>query len=61
MPLKRIQKSKFFVSITEKQRKFFIHPEFMVAKHKYADQFIQNFKMNPNKVHELTGEMKRSL
>ena len=42
MHLRRIQKNKFFVSITVKQRKFLIHPEFMVANHKIADQFIQN-------------------
>ena len=58
---KIIQKSNFFVGITDKQRKFIIHPEFMVANHKIADQFIQNLKSNPNKVHDLTGEMKRSL
>ena len=61
MHLKRIQKRIFFVGITVKQRKFIIHPEFMVANHKIADQFIQNIKSNPNKVHYLTGEMKRSL
>ena len=33
----------------------------MVANHKIADQFIQNLKSNPNKVHDLTGGMKRSL
>ena len=33
----------------------------MVANHKIADQFIKNLKSNPNKVHDLTGEMKRSL
>ena len=26
-----------------------------------ADQFIQNLKSNPNKVHDLPSEMKRSL
>ena len=61
MKLKRIQKSKFFVGITEKQRKFIIHPEFMVANQEITDQFIQNLKSNPNKVHYLTGEMKKSL
>ena len=61
MQLKRIQKSKFFVGITDKQRKFIIHPEFMVANQKITDQFIQNLKSNPNKVHDLTGEMKRLL
>ena len=59
--LKRIQKSKFFVGITVKQIKFIIHPEFMVANHIIADQFIQNLKSNPNKVHDLPSEMKRSL
>ena len=40
MHLNRIQKSKFFVVITVKQRKFIIHPEFMVANHILADQFF---------------------
>ena len=61
MHLNIILKSKFYVGITVKQRKFIIHPELMVANHIIADQFIQNLKSNPNKVHELTGEMKRSL
>ena len=61
MQLKRIQKRKLFVGITDKQRKFIIHPEFMVANHKITDQFIQNPRSNPNKVHDLTGEMKRPL
>ena len=33
----------------------------MVANHKIADQLIQNIKSNPNKVYDLTGEMKKSL
>ena len=53
MHLNIIQKNKFFVGITVKQRKFIIHPEFMVANHIIADQFIQYLKSNPNKVHEL--------
>ena len=61
MQLKRIQKSKFFVGITDKQRKFIIHPEFMVANRKIANQFIHNLKSNPNNVHDLMGEMKISL
>ena len=61
MHLKRIQKIKFFVGITFKQRKFIIHPEFMVANHIIADQFIQTLKSNPNKFHDLPSEMKRSL
>ena len=59
MQLETIKKSKFFVGITDKQIKFIIHPEFMVANHKITDQFIHNFKSNLNKVHELTGETKR--
>ena len=59
MQLKIIPKSKFFVGITNKQRKFIIHPEFMVANQEITDQFIRNIKSNPNKVHELTGEMKK--
>ena len=33
----------------------------MVSNHIIADKFIQNLKSNPNKVHDLTGEMNRSL
>ena len=61
MQLKRIQKSKFFVGITDKQKKFIIHLEFMVANHKITYKFIQNLKSNPNKVHDLTIEIKISL
>ena len=61
MHLRRIQKSKLFVGITVKQRRFIINPEFMVANHIIADQFIQNLKINSNKVHDLPSEMKRSL
>ena len=56
--------------ITEKQvlcwdykqtKKIYIfHPDFMVANQEITDQFIQNLKSNPNKVHDLTGEMKKS-
>ena len=51
MQLKRLLKSKFFVGITNKQRKYIIHPEFMVANQEITDQFIQNIKSNPNRVH----------
>ena len=61
MQLKRILKSKFFVGITNKKIKFIIHPEFMVSNQEIIDQFIQNLKSNPDKVHDLTGEMKKSL
>ena len=61
MHLKRIQKIVFFVIFAFKQRKFIIHPEFMVYNHIIADQFIQNLKSSPNKVHDLPSEMKRSL
>ena len=60
MQLKRLLKSKFFVGITNKQRKYIIYPDFMVANQEITDQFIQNLKSNPNKVHDLTGEMKKS-
>ena len=33
----------------------------MVANQEITDQFIHNLKSNPNKFHDLTGEMKRSL
>ena len=32
----------------------------MVANQEITNQFIQNLKINPNKVHDLTGEMKKS-
>ena len=32
----------------------------MVANQETTDHFIQNLKSNPNKVHDLTGEMKKS-
>ena len=60
MQLKRLLKSKFFVGITNIQIKYIIHPYFMVANQEIIDQFIQNLKSNPNKVHNLTGEMKKS-
>ena len=58
--LKKWLKIKFFVGIKNKQRKYIIHPDFMVANQEITDQFIQNLKSNPNKVHYLTGEMKKS-
>ena len=58
---KQNTKIKFFAGITVKQRKFIIHPEFLVANHIISDQFIQDFKSNPNKVHDLPSEMKISL
>ena len=60
MQLKRSPKIKFFVGITNKQIKYIIHPDFMVANQEITDQFTQNIKINPNKVHDLTGEMKKS-
>ena len=33
----------------------------MVANRKITNLFIQNLKSNPNKVHDLPSEMKRSL
>ena len=61
MQLKRILKSKLFVGITNKQRKFIIHPEFVVPNQETTDQFLHYLKSNPNKVRDLTGEMKKSL
>ena len=61
MQLKRLMEGKFFIGVTNKQRKYIIHPDFMVANQEITDQFIQNLKSNPNKVHNLTGEMKKSL
>ena len=60
MQLKRSLKSKFLVGITNKQKIYIIRTDFMVANQEIIDQFIQNLKSNPNKVHDLTGEMKKS-
>ena len=60
MQLKILLKNKLFVVITNKQRKYIIHPDFMVVNQEITDQFIQNLKSNPNKVYDLTGEMKKS-
>ena len=61
MQLKRLLKREFFVGITNKQRKYITNPEFMVANQEIIDEFIHNIKSNPNKVHDLTDEMKKSL
>ena len=60
MQLNRSMKSKFFVRITNKQKIYIIHPNFMFDNKEITDQFIQNLKSNPNKVHDLTGEMNKS-
>ena len=60
MHLKRSMKSNFFVGITNKQRKYIIHPDFMIDNEEIPDQFIQNLKRIPNKVLHLTGAMKKS-
>ena len=60
MQLKRSMKSKFFVGITNKQKKYIIRPDFMVDNKEITYQFIQNLKRKPKKVHHLTGEMKKS-
>ena len=59
MQLKRSLKIKLFVGITNKQRKYIFHPDFMVANQEITDHSIQNLKSNPNKVHDLTGEMNK--
>ena len=44
-----------------KQTKIYIiHPYFMVDNKEITDQFIHNLKRTPNKVHHLTGAMKKS-
>ena len=39
---------------------YIIHPDFMIDSKEITDQFIQNLKSKPNKVHDLTVEMKKS-
>ena len=60
MHVKRSMKSKFFVGITNKQKIYIIHPDFLVDNKEITDKFIQNLKRIPNKVHHLTGAMKKS-
>ena len=60
MQLNRLLKRNLFVGISNKQIKYIIHPDFMIANQEITDQFIQNLKSNPNKVYDLTGEMKKS-
>ena len=43
------------------KKKYIIHPEFMVATQEIIYQFIKTIKSNPNKVHDLTVEMNKSL
>ena len=59
MQLKRSMKSKFLVGITNKQKIYIIHPDFMVDNKEITDHFFQNLKRIPNKVHHLTGVMKK--
>ena len=59
MQSKRSLKIKFFVGIKNKQIKYITHTDFMVANQEITDQFIHNFKINTNKVHDLTGEMRK--
>ena len=60
MQLKRSMKSNFLIGITKKQKIYIIHPYFMVDNKEITYQFIQNLKRTPNKVHHLTGVMKKS-
>ena len=56
MQLKRSLKSKFFVGITNKQTKYIIHTDFMVANEEITDQFIQNIRIKPNKqIHKISS------
>ena len=59
MQSKRSLKIKFSVGIKNKQIKYITHTDFMVANQEITDQFIQNLKTNPNKVHDLRGETKK--
>ena len=42
--LRILLKSKFFVGITNKQRKYIIHPDSMNVNQEITYQFIQNLK-----------------
>ena len=44
----------------KEKKEYIIHPDFMVANQEITDQFYYNLKSNPNKVYDLTGEMKKS-
>ena len=44
-----------------KKRKFIIHPVFFYANNIISDPFIQNLKLKPNMVHDLSRQMKISV
>ena len=58
--LKRKTPIKFFVGITKKKVKVFIHPQFSDANNIFSHPFIHNLKHKPNVVQDLSRQMKIS-
>jgi hypothetical protein len=59
--LKTNVRSKFFVGITGKGRKFIVHEKFFNSNTIFSFHFIQNVKKNSNEEHKLTAAMKAKL
>ena len=58
--IKEITENKVLRWDYKQTKKNIIHPDFMVDNKEITDQFIQNLKSKPKKVHDLTVEMKKS-
>eukprot|EP00978_Attheya_sp_CCMP212_P022812 scaffold68740_cov63-Attheya_sp.AAC.1 len=61
---KRLQtnkKSKFFVGVTAKGRKFIVHEEYFDSNKIFSFPFLANVKKNSNVDHKLTSAMKQKL
>ena len=57
--IKEINEEQFLRWYYKQTKKYIIHPDFMVDNKEITDQCIQNLKRKPNKVHHLTGVMKK--
>ena len=53
--------SKIIFGITNKKRKFIIHPEYFDANNIFSHPFIKNLKHKPNMVQDLLRKMKIAL
>ena len=58
--IKEITEEQVLCWYYKQTKKYIIHPDFMVDNKEIIDHSIQNLKRKPNKVHHLTGVMKKS-
>ena len=61
MSFKRKTEIRFFVGITDKKGKFIIHAEYSDANNIFSYPFFQNLKHKPNRVHDLSKQVKKAL